>query len=468
VWKNNKEVKGDLRNPIIYFSMAIATDKEPEDLLAQISHKWHWHGGITLKVKDLQSFESKMILCLFNIFTATNKKTVLEELCEVLSKAQELAQDIEPTNFLWDAADLLPRNSSLPALELCLMNPKTPGQDTSQYNKLSWRMQANRKVVHVECDRCFATDIKCLAQLAKDYKLVSEMWGKHTHVSKVVDKDSTPSKIKHLAGIAQVHCNYQCSMILKDVVGIMNLNGQVDFYKEGMSTPLRFMLCKLLLQHVRLSDGCQLLAEIHQSSNVMGRVQAVIPNTPEAEQLVLMMNKNFPAYMGHVLCNQGLPKTFLMEIFRRLCCPTMMSEMGSCTWDPDSGVLTTSRESAENHNLAELKKAAWYKDAFEDLGAVKQGSLKPPLKSLFNLDEDHSIKTIHLGNNNWLAPATSGLPLPQKKLNSKVINLASSDEDSASSSSEEGSHSAATNGDFYDPSSSVEHNGLAPAMANCG
>ncbi len=91
MWKKNKEVKGDLKNPIIYFSMAIATDKEPEDLLAWISYEWHWRGGIMLKVKDLQSFESEMILCLFNIFTATNKKTVLEEICEVLSKAQELA-----------------------------------------------------------------------------------------------------------------------------------------------------------------------------------------------------------------------------------------------------------------------------------------------------------------------------------------------------------------------------------------
>ena len=57
----------------------------------------------------------------------------------------------------------------------------------------------------------------------------------------------------------------------------------------------------------------------------------------------------------------------------------MMSEMGLCTWDPASVVLTTLRESAKNHNLAELKKAAWYNDAFEDLGVAKQGGLNPPL-----------------------------------------------------------------------------------------
>jgi hypothetical protein len=45
----------------------------------------------------------------------------------------------------------------------------------------------------VECDRRYATNIKCLMQFAKKNKLVSEMWGKHAHVSEVVNKDSTPS-----------------------------------------------------------------------------------------------------------------------------------------------------------------------------------------------------------------------------------------------------------------------------------
>ncbi len=132
MFKNNKEVKGDLKNPIIYFSMAIATNKEHEDLLARISHEWNQRGGIILRVKELQSFESEMILCLFNVFTATNKKTVLTELCQILSKAQELAQDIDATEFFWDA-EKLPKHSTLPALELRPINPKTPGQDTFQY-----------------------------------------------------------------------------------------------------------------------------------------------------------------------------------------------------------------------------------------------------------------------------------------------------------------------------------------------
>ena len=45
VYKNNKEVKGELRDPTIYFSFAVATDEDPEELIARVSHEWHRHGG---------------------------------------------------------------------------------------------------------------------------------------------------------------------------------------------------------------------------------------------------------------------------------------------------------------------------------------------------------------------------------------------------------------------------------------
>jgi hypothetical protein len=158
----------------------------------------------------------------------------------------------------------------------------------------------------VECDRRYATNIKRLTQLVKGSNLVTKMQGKHA-ISKVVDKDSTPGEIKRLMRVAQVHTNYQCSMILEDIIGITNLNGHTDLHQAGMNTTLHFILHQVLLHYVRLSDGHQLLAEVHQSNNVMGCVQAVIPNTPEAEQMILMMNKNFPACIGNVLRDQGLP-----------------------------------------------------------------------------------------------------------------------------------------------------------------
>ncbi len=56
----------------------------------------------------------------------------------------------------------------------------------------------------------------------------------------------------------------------------------------------------------------------------------------------------------------------------------MIAEMDSCKWDPDTGTLTTVQEANEKKNLAELEEAAWYKDAYEDIGAAKWSKSNPP------------------------------------------------------------------------------------------
>ncbi len=79
-----------------------------------------------------------------------------------------------------------------------------------------------------------------MAQIAKE-DIVKDIWGKHTHISEVVDKDSTLSKIRRLLCVAQVHTNYQCLMILEDLVGITDLNVSAELYQlyqPGVSTPL--------------------------------------------------------------------------------------------------------------------------------------------------------------------------------------------------------------------------------------
>jgi hypothetical protein len=129
-----------------------------------------------------------------------------------------------------------------------------------------------------------------------------------------------------------------------------------------------------------------------------------------------MMNKNLPAYIGNALRDQGLPKDFLMDLLKKSCCLTLFTEMGTCLWDPEIGVLTTQRETNKNQHLEELEKAAWFKDTFEDLRLDKIGGPKqpaPPPEALFNLDEDHSIKTIRLHNEHRLPSKGMTSPPPE-------------------------------------------------------
>ncbi len=102
-WKKTKKDKEEFCHPIVYFLLAMATDKDPKDLLSRIIHEWQHRGGILLRVKELQSFKSDTILAFYNIFTATPKKYLLQEFRAILREGQCMAQEVELTVFfgLW-------------------------------------------------------------------------------------------------------------------------------------------------------------------------------------------------------------------------------------------------------------------------------------------------------------------------------------------------------------------------------
>ena len=65
-----------------------------------------------------------------------------------------------------------------------------------------------------------------------------------------------------------------------------------------------------------MEDGHSLIAKAHQRG-YMGSVNIVIPNTPEAETMVAMVNKQLPAYLAFYLEDQGLDKGFIRKILTR-------------------------------------------------------------------------------------------------------------------------------------------------------
>jgi hypothetical protein len=114
--------------------------------------------------------------------------------------------------------------------------------------------------------------------------------------------------------------------------------------------------------------------------------------------MIFMMNKNGPAYIRNFLKDQGMPESFLMKLVKNSCCPTQVSEITNFTWDTDTGTRTTYQEAAEENNRVVLETALWFHDVFAELGAGTKGNSRrqaPPPETLFNLDEDRSVKMVH-------------------------------------------------------------------------
>jgi hypothetical protein len=118
----------------------------------------------------------------------------------------------------------------------------------------------------VECDSRFAKDIQRLMHYAKEMGLVAKFWGRHAHVSEVVDTLSSPSNIRRLVQVAQCHTSYKCLMILEDIFGTVDLDGSAALKDKETGQEIgSYSLCTILLKYLQLSDRHQLIMEIHQA-----------------------------------------------------------------------------------------------------------------------------------------------------------------------------------------------------------
>ncbi len=112
----------------------------------------------------------------------------------------------------------------------------------------------------------------------------------------------------------------------------------------------------------------------------------VIPNTPVEERMLLMMNKNLPAFLWHMLMEQGLPKEFIKDLLSRTCEAFMVAEMHTCKWDEKTRTLTTADEAKREKEVKAFESASWFKDEFGLLAktAGKEKNYTAP-EALYNL-----------------------------------------------------------------------------------
>ena len=155
-----------------------------------------------------------------------------------------------------------------------------------------------------------------------------------------------------------------------------------------------------MLKKFKMSDGSSLIAEVHQRGP-MGVVDVIVPNTPEAEAMILMMNRHLPAFCFHYLTGQGVDETFVMDLLREACCPTLVGKIHECTWDAAKMSIVTAAQAEEEARLQELESAAWYKDEFGKHLVDKMKQLKKSYtaaEALYKLDGERSVKTLHARN----------------------------------------------------------------------
>jgi hypothetical protein len=207
--KGHKTEKDEYRNLTVYFSMVISSKVKPQEIIERVTHKWACLNGTCLQVKDLQSTESKTVVTFFKVSTLTPRDVLLAKLKKILLEAQNQALNNcqDPSTFDFTLDEGIKHGAALPPMNLPIQVALLKGAHVTAFNRIGHHAQHVRKSWHLEVDKKYAAKMKGLIQCAKEYGCFEEIWGSHTHLSKVTDSNSTARNAKRQVDVAQIHTN---------------------------------------------------------------------------------------------------------------------------------------------------------------------------------------------------------------------------------------------------------------------
>jgi hypothetical protein len=453
--KSNK--KEEFRDPTVYFTMIVLSEVAPADIIERTTHERARLNGVRLQVKELQFVESETVVTFYKVSKLTPKAVLLAELRKMLLMAQEWAKadnlEEELYDFYMDIDVAI--GDSLPEMTLRVVQAKLKREYVSTFTKLSNRAQFACKTWHLEVASKYAMKMKGLVQMAKEYGCFVHYWGVHVHISEVTDITSTSSEAKRQVETTQKHVNYEVSMMAEELVGMIDLDHLTEIkHPTSGKVVARYSLQHVLLNFIKMNDGCPAIAEAHQQDLLMP-THLVVPNMPEAERLIGMISKNLSAFLSHTLKEQGLPNEFV-NVFRdpakQRCwqkCNAVsgMQQLGPLQPRTSAIKRRRLRCSRVQHGL-KMSLGFWAKRH-----ATKNGAL-------FNLEDAGSRKTIHDRHREPKGGTKDQVGSPPRKARKAVVDLTTDKGDPAShtslssleglSSSNEGLHSKASSNEGED------------------
>jgi hypothetical protein len=402
--KKNEEV--ELKDPTIYFQFAISCDDDPSEILERVRPQWFYMEGQKLEVKTIQALKVFPTHVIWNM-TSNDTEAIAHELRTMMREVREI--NVDENNF--DDPD---PSKDIPSFSLTSKQPRLTGLNTKAYSKLSYEEQNHRRAIHIECSdkdadflRWLIAKMKKLTRFGEDKPLIQVMWGKFVLVSEVlVTGKTSQAEIKNMNKMAQYHSNYSSSMSHDSLTGVTSLDTKVALLvNEELSLTLYVTLREALLMWFAYpSDDAKekehrLFAEVHQGGNPGDGVSIVTPNTPEAENLIVAMNKNFAVILKSILTAQGIQEEAINELLRTSVCSSHVAQMNNYTYDEKKRILTSLKDDTQEKALEDFASAPWFTTKFNiDLvlnDKKKPNEDRPPPELLFNIDGDRSMVTIH-------------------------------------------------------------------------
>jgi hypothetical protein len=298
-------------------------------------------------------------------------------------------QDIEEESMMPEEYE----NRDIPRFAIRLNVPRLPQKKSSKENKAYDHMrEQGKRAFHLEVAKPDLAFFTFLATHAHRMGLDTKYFGKFAKLTATLGKDAPLSDCARLRRCIQGHLNFHLSSTSIAINGIDDLDASEIVRNPTTGVKITRVSLRDMLYKIVLSNKSPLFLQLSQRPS--GEVDAVIPNTPEAENLAERINVQVAAWCHFYWkdTNKGGDR-FFKKLSERAFNGHLIHEISECTWDAKEQAVTSPRSLSEMSAVYEFESLDWVQNFVQADSHSKKKHVDPT--ATFNFEDEFSVGTIH-------------------------------------------------------------------------
>ncbi len=356
-----------------------------------------------MQKKQHQAMEIETPLMLLFVCTGTDQASIILDTKQMLDTAPD---DIKQNGMLPEEFE----NRDIPHFTLRLNVPRLPTKTKLMKNKgYNHYKEHGKKAFHFEVAKEDISYFKYLSAHTHRMKLNTEYFGKFANYTGTLGNNALLSNCTCLRRCIQGHLNYHLSLTSITLNSINMLDTSEYLRNPANGRSIVQLTLRDLLYRIMLENKAPLFLQLSQRPS--GEVDAVIPNTAEAELMAERMNIQIAAWCHFYWkdLNPGAER-FYRKLLDRAFSQVLLQEIGDCTWDPSLKAVTSPSAQSEMSAIAEFKQQDWVKLLSQDSGAPRPTKAHVNLNVAFPFQDDFSVGTIQGANQKTPTPSAATTP----------------------------------------------------------
>jgi hypothetical protein len=269
------------------------------------------------------------------------------------------------------------------------LSEKKSAKDNKSYDHIH---KQGKKAFHLEVAKSDLAFFTFLATHGHRMELDAKYFGKFAKPTATLGRDAPLSDCSCLRWCIQGHLNFHLSSTLVTITGIEDLDALEIVHNLTTGMKVARILLRDMLYKIKLSNKSPLFLQLSQQP--LGEVDAVIPNTPEAEIMAKRINVQVAVWCHYYWkdTNKG-GERFFKKLAERAFNAHLNHEVSKCVWDAAEQVVTSPRSLSEMSAMYKFESLDWVKNIVQANHNSTRKHLDPT--AAFNFKEDFSFGTIH-------------------------------------------------------------------------